>query len=87
MTGGASSCEIDTGTAEQALATGDMTKLRAVLSEEIERALHERLAQVRELQKARLDPKTPAELPHARERISAKLAFVTFIESIKQAVQ
>jgi hypothetical protein len=72
--------------AEHAVATGDLARLRAVLIEEIEHALRERLAHVRELQKAPLEPKTAAELPHARERISAELAFVTFTESIRQAV-
>lgn len=72
--------------AEHAVATGDLAKLQAVLTEEIEHALRERLAHVRELQKAPLEPKTAAELPHARERISAELAFVTFTESIRQAV-
>jgi hypothetical protein len=72
--------------AEHAVATGDLAKLRTVLAEEIERALGERLANVRELQKAPLEPKTVAELPHARERISAELAFVTFAESVRQAI-
>jgi hypothetical protein len=68
------------------VATGDLAKLRTVLAEEIEHALGERLANVRELQKAPLEPKTVAELPHARERISAELAFVTFAESVRQAI-
>jgi hypothetical protein len=72
--------------ADHAVATGDLAKLQAVLTEEIEHALRERLGHVRELQKAPLEPKTAAELPHARERISAELAFVTFAESIRQAI-
>jgi hypothetical protein len=72
--------------AEHAVEAGDMTKLKAVLVEEIEHALRERLAHVRELQKAPLEPKTAAEVPHARERISAELGFVTFAESLRQAV-
>ena len=47
--------------------------------------LRERLAHVREVQKAPLEPKVAAELPHARKRMSAELAFVTFAESIRQA--
>jgi hypothetical protein len=71
--------------AEQAVETGDLTKLKVVLGEEIEHALRERLSHVRELQKAPLEPKTAAEVPHARERISAELGFVTFAETIHQA--
>jgi Family of unknown function (DUF6448) len=71
--------------AEHAVETGDLTKLKAALVEEIEHALGERLAHVRELQKAPIEPKTAAEVPHARERISAELGFITFAESIRQA--
>jgi hypothetical protein len=71
--------------ADHAVETGDLTKLNAVLSEEIEHTLGERLAHVRELQKAPIEPKTAAEVPAARERISAELGFVTFAESIRQA--
>lgn len=72
--------------AEQAVATGDLTTLKAALAEVLEHALSERLAHVRQLQKAPLEPQTAAELPHARERISAELGFVTFAESIHQAM-
>lgn len=72
--------------AEHAVETGDLTKLRAVLAEEIDHALQERLAHVRELQKAPLEPETLAEVPPARERVTAELGFVTFAESLHQAV-
>jgi hypothetical protein len=71
--------------AEHAVETGDLTKLRAVLVEEIEHALHERLAHARELQKASLEPKTAAEVPQARQRVSAELGFITFAETLRQA--
>jgi hypothetical protein len=72
--------------AEYALETGDMAKLKSILVEEIEHALRERLAHVQELQKkASLEPKTAAEVPHARERISAELGFITFAEVLRQA--
>jgi Family of unknown function (DUF6448) len=71
--------------ADHAVETGDLAKLKAVLAEEIEHALSERLAHVREFQKASMEPKTAAEVPHARERVSAELGFVTFAESIRQA--
>jgi hypothetical protein len=72
--------------AEHAVATGDLATLKAVLVEELEHTLRERLAHLRELQKAPLEPKTAAEVPHARERISVELQFVIFAESIRQAV-
>ena len=71
--------------AEQAVETGDLTKLKAVLVEQIEHVLRERLAHVRELQKVPLEPKTAAEVPPARERVSAELGFVTFAETLRQA--
>lgn len=71
--------------AELALKTGDLSKVKAVLLESIEHALDERLAQVRQLQQAPIEPKTAAEVAHARERISAELDFVIFTETIRQA--
>jgi hypothetical protein len=71
--------------AEHAVQSGDLTKLKAVLVEEIEHALHDRLANVRKLQNISLEPKTAAEVPHARERVSAELGFITFAETLRQA--
>jgi hypothetical protein len=71
--------------AEQAVRTGDVAALKAVLVEEIEHALTERLAHVRELKGVSLDAKTAAEVPHARERVSAELGFITFAETLRQA--
>jgi hypothetical protein len=72
--------------AESAVETGDLTTLKAVLVEEIEHALDERLMHVRELQKASLEPKTEAEVPDARARVSAELGFITFAETVHQSV-
>ena len=72
--------------AEHAVETGDLSKLKAALMEKVEHALSERLAHVRELKKAPLEPKTAEEVPHSRERISAELGFITFAESVHQAV-
>ena len=71
--------------AEHAVETGDVAKLKAVLIEKIGHALNERLAHVRELKNAPLEPKTAAEVPHSRERISAELSFITFAENLHQA--
>ncbi len=71
--------------AEQAIESGDLSKLKAVIAEEVEHALAERFAHLNELKKVSTDPKTAAEVPHARERISAELGFITFAETIRQA--
>lgn len=71
--------------AEQAVETGDLSKLRAVLVETLEHALHERLAHVRALQTASSEPSTADEVAASRERISAELGFVTFAETVRQA--
>jgi hypothetical protein len=49
--------------AEQAVETGDLAKLKAVLMEEIEHSLRERLAHVRELKKALWSPRPPPKCP------------------------
>jgi hypothetical protein len=72
--------------AEHAVETGDLTRLKAVLVEQIDHALTERLAHVRELQKAPREPESAAEVPHVRERIGAELGFITFAETVHQAV-
>lgn len=71
--------------AEHAVESGDLGELEAVLTEEVRHALSERLAHVRALQKASLEPETAAEVPQARERVSAELGFITFAENLRQA--
>ena len=71
--------------AENAVQTGDLAALKAVLVDKIEHSLTERLAHVRELKDVPLDPKTLAEVPHARKRVSAELGFITFAETLHQA--
>lgn len=73
--------------AEQAIATGDLAKLKATLSEEIEHALRERLEAARKLRAVSLQPKDAEGVRHARERISAELGFITFAETLRQAAQ
>jgi hypothetical protein len=72
--------------AERSVETGDLSNLKAALAEEIDHALRERLAHVREARKAPAEPKTADEVAGARERIGAELGFITFAESIRQAV-
>lgn len=71
--------------AEQAIESGDLSGLNAALVEEIEHALAERFARVKDLSKISREPQTAADVPHARERISAELGFITFAETIRQA--
>ena len=71
--------------AERAAATGDVKQVKALLDEEIEHGLHARFTHVREAQKASLEPKKAADVAAARERVSAELGFVTYVESLRQA--
>jgi hypothetical protein len=71
--------------AEHAVESGDLARLKAALMEEIDHALRERLAHLRDLQKASLEPQSAAEVPQARARVSAELGFITFAESLRQA--
>jgi hypothetical protein len=71
--------------ADKALETGDLAELETILTEQLRQALRERFAHVRELQTAILEPKTAAGVPHARERVSAELGFITFAEALRQA--
>ncbi|MGE5540143.1 MAG: DUF6448 family protein [Gemmatimonas sp.] len=70
--------------AERAVETGDLQPVRAVVAEEVEHALGERLAHVRELQKASREPSSEADVDAARERISAELGFITYAEAVHQ---
>lgn len=72
--------------AERALASGDVTSLRNLLTGDMEHALTERLAEARGLRDTPAEPKTLAEVEVARERISAELEFVSFAESLRQAI-
>lgn len=71
--------------AERAVATGDLTKVKALIDREVEHGLHTRIEHVRETQKASIEPKTSDGVAAARQRASAELGFVTYIESLKQA--
>lgn len=71
--------------AERAVATGDLKQVKAVLDDEIEQGLHARWHHAREAQKISLEPKNAADVPAARERASAELGFVTYVESLRQA--
>jgi hypothetical protein len=71
--------------AERAAATGDLKQVKALIDEEIEHGLHARFGHVREAQKASLEPKKATDVAAARERASAELGFVVYVESLRQA--
>jgi hypothetical protein len=72
--------------AERAIETGNLAPVKALLDEEVEHGLHARLAHVLETQKGAKEPKTTKDVPAARERVSAELGFVTYVEGLRQAV-
>ena len=72
--------------AERAIETGNLTQVEAMLTGEMEHELHARLAHVVEAQKIAKEPNTAKDVPAARERVSAELGFVTYVEGLRQAV-
>ena len=66
--------------AERAIETGNLAQVKALLVEEDEHGLHARLAHVMETQKGIKEPKATKDVPAARERASAELGFVTYVE-------
>ena len=73
--------------AERAIETGNPAPVRALLVEAVEHGLHARLAHAQETQKGVKEPKTITDVPAVRERVSAELGFVTYVEGLHQAVQ
>jgi hypothetical protein len=71
--------------AEQAIETGDLAKVRAILVESMDHALHERFAHVRHTQAHSKAPQSASEVAAARERVSAELEFIAFVETVRQA--
>lgn len=71
--------------AERAVETGNVAPVAALLAEEVEHGLHARFTHVRETQK---HAKRPApSLAAERERVSAELGFVTYVEALRLAAQ
>ncbi len=71
--------------AERTAATGDLQPVKAVLDEEIEHGLHARFSRMRAAQKATLEPSKAGDVAAARDRASAELGFITYVESLRQA--
>ena len=73
--------------AERAIASGDLSKVKAVLSEEMQHGLAARFEHARHVQGHAIAPKAANDVAAARERASAELGFVTYVEGLRQAVQ
>jgi hypothetical protein len=71
--------------AERAIETGNLAQVKALLTEEVEHGLHARLARVLERQETIKEPNAAKDVSAARERVSAELGFVTFVEGLRQA--
>ena len=72
--------------AEQALQSGDVSAVRAILLEEIDHGLAQRLAHVQALRAVTVEPRDHDGVAAARERVSAELEFITYAEGLRQAV-
>ncbi len=72
--------------AEGAIESGDLAKVKALLVEELDQGLQERFARARSAQHTGA-PKSASDVPAARERVSAELEFVTYVEELRQAMQ
>lgn len=72
--------------AERAIESGDLSPLRSLVVGTIERALAERFEHVREAGNSGKEANTPDEVPAARKRVSAELAFIGFVEELRNAV-
>ncbi len=73
--------------ADRAIESGDLAQVRALLAEEMEHGLHARFAHVRETQKAAKEAKTAKDVVAVRERVSAELGFVAYVEGLRQAAR
>ena len=73
--------------ADAAIASGDVTAVVALLTEHMQHGLEVKFEHALEAQKATLQPATAAEVPAARERASAELGFVGYVEGLRAAVE
>ncbi len=72
--------------AERAVDTGTLAPAKELLVEELEHGLHARFAAVEKTRNASKEPVAASDVPAARARVSAELGFVTFVESLRQAI-
>lgn len=72
--------------AEQAIESGDLQAVKAVVLKEIDHVLGERLVHLRKLREVSSEPADYSQVAAARERVSAELGFIIFAEGIYQVV-
>ena len=73
--------------AEEAIESGELEPLLALLSQEIEAGVTDRFSHVTAMGSASEAPATPEDVPAARERVSEELAFIGYVEGIYQATE
>jgi hypothetical protein len=72
--------------AEEALESNDLTAVKAVLTEQIEHGLAERLAHAQETRATSVEPRNHDEVAAARERVNAELGFITYAEGLREGL-
>jgi hypothetical protein len=73
--------------AETALASGTIEPLTKLMSQHVAHGLAARFAHATETRQAVKEPATAAGVPAARQRVSAELAFIGYVEGIYQATR
>lgn len=73
--------------AAEALETGQIDALLALLSQEVEAGVTERFNHIAEMGAAPEAPAAAEDVPAARERVSEELAFIGYIEAIYLAIE
>jgi hypothetical protein len=73
--------------AERVIETSDLSEIKALLERELEHGLEARFERVLRTREAPSQPQTAADVPAARERVSAEFAFVAYVEGMYQAAQ
>jgi hypothetical protein len=73
--------------AEKALVVGELKPLIELLERQLHHGLEARFEHVRHAGHGVVAPTSKAEVPAARERVSAELAFIGYVEGIYQAIK
>jgi hypothetical protein len=72
--------------AEEALSSGELRPVLDLLSRTLAEAASKRFSLARKLQAATKQPSRANQVPNARERVSAELAFIGYVESVHLAI-
>lgn len=72
--------------AERAIESGDLSNVAALLEAELEHGLESRFAHVLETRDAPAEPQAAADVPAGRERVSAELGFIAYVEGLRQTI-